>query len=96
MNIQFTIKNEQILLRADAMNYELCRIAQQTNIATGEVVDKWKPFKYFTSLDQALSRIIDLKVRASDARSLAELKTVVEAARDEVCRTWKTDLERAR
>lgn len=92
MHIEFTIKNEPFLLRADEMNYELCRIFQQSDADTGELVDRWKPFKYFATLDQALNRIIDMKIRASNARTLAELKTVVEAARDEVCRVWRTGI----
>lgn len=88
MKVLFTIKNEQVLLRADEFNYELCRQMNQTDKETGEMVQRWVPFKFFASLEQAMNKIIDLKVRTSDARSIAELKAVLEAVRDEVCRTW--------
>lgn len=90
MMIQFVIKKELILLRADELNYELCRQMNQADKETGELAPRWVPFKYFASLDQAINRICDMKVRASDARTLAELKAVIEAVRDEVCRVWNT------
>ena len=74
MNVQFTIKNEQVMLRADEQNYEVCKLSSRKDRDTGEECDEWVPFKFFASLEQALSRIIDMKVRASDARTLEELK----------------------
>lgn len=88
MIIQFTIKNEPILLRADNLNYELCKLVTRKDRITGKQIQNWEPFKFFSSLDHALNKIIDLKVRASDARTLAELKATIEATRDEVCRMW--------
>lgn len=93
MNIQFTIKNEVIQLRADSMSYDLCKLVQRKDRDTGELVQSWEPFKFFATLEQALNKIIDMKVRASEARTLAELKSAIEEARDEVCRTWRTSME---
>ena len=93
MNIQFTIKNEPILLRSDELSYELCRQKSCIDKDTGQPVIRWVPFKFFANLDRALNKLIDLKVRSSDARTLAELKTVIEAAREEVCRTWRINKE---
>lgn len=90
MNVPFQIKNETILLRADSMNYELCRRKFRTDKDTGEKVEEWEPFKFFSTLEQALNRIIDLKVRASEARTLKELLLALETARQDVCGLWRT------
>lgn len=95
MNIQFTIKNETTLLRADASNYELCKQVTRTDKTTGQKVQEWEPFKFFSSLEQALNKIIDLKIRTSEAKTLAELKHAVESARNEVCRVWDTSVKGA-
>jgi hypothetical protein len=88
MNIQFTIKNEQILLRADSLNYELCKIITRKDEVTGKDVEGWMPIKYFASLPQALNKIIDMKVRSSDAVTLKQLATDLKSAREEVNRAW--------
>lgn len=90
MNILFNIKNETVLLRADCLNYELCKSVTRKDRITGESISEWEPFNYFVSLEQALNKIISLKIRASEARSLAELKSDLEAARNEVCSVWDT------
>lgn len=90
MNIQFTVKNEQILLRADSLNYELCRSRTRKDEETGESVEEWTPVLFFASLSQCLNKLIDLKVRASDATTLKELANDVEAARAEIMAAWST------
>jgi hypothetical protein len=92
MNIQIVIKNnDKILLRADESNYELCRIKRHTDKVSGKIIEEWVPEKYFATLGQALNRVIDMKVRASDARTLAELKIVIESAQADVCGVWDTN-----
>jgi hypothetical protein len=93
MDIQFQLKSgEQILLRADENNYELCRTRNRTDRKTGKVVEEWEPFKWFASLEQAFNKIIDLKVKASDAHTLDELKQDLIAARQDVSTEWRTTL----
>jgi len=85
MNIEITIKNnESVLLRSDEFNYELCRIKRRTEKTTGQLIEEWVPDKYFASLGQALNRVLDLKVRASDARTLIELRDIIKAAEREI------------
>jgi len=93
MEVQFIIKNEPVLLRADDFNYELCRIKRRTDKDSGDTYESWEPFRFFASLEQALNRVIDMKVRASDAKSLSELKQAILDARDEVCRKWDTRMD---
>lgn len=91
MELIFSLKNkEQILLRADKDNFELCRIRNRKDEKTGEVADEWTAFKWFPSLYQALNRIIDLKIRASDATSIKQLAVDLEEARKEITKAWST------
>ena len=96
MNVIFTLKdNEQIMLRSDQFNYELCQLKSRKDEETGAVSLEWSPVKYFASLSQALNRLADMKVRMSDARSLNELAADVEAARKEITAVWSTAVETA-
>ena len=91
MNIVFSLKNnEKVLLRADDINYELCRPRFRKDKATGEVVEEWMGFKWYAGLDHALMRIVDMKVRASDATTLKELAADLVAAREEIRAAWST------
>lgn len=78
------------MLRSDSFNYEICRIGRRKDEESGEMIEGWEPFKYFASLPQALNKLVDIKVRASDARSLKELANDVEAARAEIMAAWST------
>ena len=91
MELIFTIKSVQLLLRADSLNYELCKIRSRTDKKTGTVTEEWAPFKFFASLPQALNRVLDLKVRASDATTIKELATDLESARKEIMTAWSTE-----
>lgn len=91
MNILFTLKNnEQVLLRSDPTAYELCKIRRDKDKDSGEIIESWESFKYFASLPQALNRIVDMKVRASDATSLKRLASDLESARAEIMAAWST------
>jgi hypothetical protein len=97
MHVEISIKNnEKVLLRADESNYELCRLKRHTDKASGEVIEEWVPEKYFATLSQALDRVVDFKIKASDARTLAELKADLEAARAEVCQVYDTSINLSR
>jgi hypothetical protein len=87
MQIPFTIKNETIYLTADDNNYCLSR--QRERNRGDELVTELEFFKWFATLDGALNRIIDLKVKNSDAKNLLELKQAVVDARDEVTSLWR-------
>lgn len=91
MEIIFNLKSEQILLRADSLNYELCKTRSRTDEKTGTVTEEWTPFKFFASLPQALNRVLDLKVRSSDATTLKDLAADLESARKEIMTAWSTE-----
>ena len=93
MQLIFTLKNnDQIMLRADAMNYEMCSPRQRMNKDTGIMEDEWSAFKWFASLPQALSRVLEMKVRASDATTLVQLREDLESARAEIMAAWSTKI----
>lgn len=89
MNILFQLRNDQVLLRSDALNYELCKCRKRNN-DDGTTTDEWTPIKFFASLSHALNTLIDMKVRASDATSLKQLAADIKTAQAEVMQEWKT------
>jgi hypothetical protein len=96
MEIIFTLKNnERVKLRATEQNYELCRPRTRKNKMTGEVTEDWEACKWFGSLDSALARIIDMKIRLSDATTLKELAVDLAAAREEIRLAWSTEIKAA-
>jgi len=97
MKIIFSLKNgEQIQLRSNSMNYELCCISRNTDADSGELVESFVPYKYFQSLPQALSKILDLEVRASDATDLKQLASDLKTARADIMSAWSTSVKEAK
>lgn len=91
MNVQFTVGKQNILLRSDAQNYELCQAKTRID-KNGNLVEGWEAFKFFQSLPQALNRLVDMKVRASDATTLKELAADLETVRQEIYLVWSTEI----
>ena len=89
MNISFMVGTEEIRLTADDKNYELRKLKIRKD-KTGNPVEEWQPYLFLSSLESALSRILSLKISASDAISLKQLKADVEKARVEFMAAWKT------
>jgi len=91
MQIPFQIKDETIYLVADDNNYALARIIERTR--KGETTTELESFKWFSNIGSALNRIIDLKVKRSDAQTLLELRQVIESAQAEVMKAWDNSAE---
>ena len=72
MNILLSIGTTTALLRSSDCCYELCFKRLQKGAET------WTPEKYYSTLSQALSAILEMKIRASTATTLSELKKVIE------------------
>jgi len=85
IQIEFQIGNdEKVLFRnCEYSGYEICWQRTQKDELT------WTPEKYFASIEQALQKIMELKIRAAEVRSLKELKAAVENARRELVETWQ-------
>ncbi len=94
MELIFKLKNnEPIMLRADSLNYELCKIRQRKDEVTGITENEWAAFKWYASLPQALSRLMEMKLRASDATTLVQLREDLESARHEIMAGWSTGID---
>lgn len=91
MKIPFQVKNETIYLVADDNNYALARMTERTR--KGEATTELESFKWFANIGSALNRIIDLKVKRSDAQTLLELRQLIEAAQLDVMKVWNTSAE---
>lgn len=93
MELEFDVKNELILLRSSDMCYEICRQRTRTDKDSGASVDFWEPYLYPATLEHGLTRIMEMKVKASCAKTLAELKAFIEGARAEICKVWDTKIK---
>ena len=81
--IEFQTGTEKVLFRnSDYRGYELC----WQRIQKGKLV--WTPEKFFASIGQGLQGVMQLKIRSADARSLAELKAVIDNARADIVEEW--------
>lgn len=83
--IEFQISSaEKVLFRSsDYSGYELCWQRIQKDELT------WTPEKYFASIEQALQKIMELKIRAVEVRTLKDLKLAIENARCEIVEVWQ-------
>jgi len=95
MQIEFTLKNnERCLLTADERNYIINQQKVAVDADTGEKIESSMPPRYFASTEQALTRLIDLKLRASDATDLKQLMSDLAAARKAVTSVWNTNFQK--
>lgn len=86
MQIPFKLKNETIYLCCDDNNYTLARDRERKR--DGVTVTELEDFKWFSSIGAAFNKIMEMKVKESDARTLLELKQAIESAKDEVNSVW--------
>ena len=89
MNIPFMVGKEEIRLTADDKNFEIRKLKIRKDKA-GNSIEEWQPYLFLSSLESALSRILSLKVSASTATSLKELKADILSARNDIQAAWKT------
>jgi len=90
MNIEFMTGGEKVLFRSSEYSgYELCWLRTQKGEQT------WTPEKYFATIEQGLQRVMELKIRADEVSTLAELKQSIEKARVAVVETWQVKLDTA-
>lgn len=92
MNIPFSVGNEEIRLTADDKNFEIRKLKIRKD-NTGNPVEEWQPVLFFGSIEAALSRMLTLKIAASDAIDLKSLKLDLEACRAEITAAWSTAIK---
>jgi hypothetical protein len=87
MQIPFNIAGEEILLVNDGNSYALARRRERNR--GDDLVTEIESFKWYVNRGAALAKLIDMKVKGSDARNLIELRKVIDQSRDEVIEAWK-------
>jgi hypothetical protein len=88
--IEFNTGSEKVLFRSSEYSgFELCWQRTQK----GEAV--WTPEKFYATIEHGLQRVMELKIRAADIRTLAELKQAIEKARADIVETWRIKLDMA-
>ena len=90
MNIELHDGREPVLLRYNDPNFELCWRGKVKDRDTGEESLSWEPKLYFMSPAQALSRLLTMRVGNSDARTLTELREVIEHTASEIMGAYST------
>lgn len=74
MDIFLNIGNKPALLRSSDNCYELCFQRSQKGVET------WTPEKYYSTLSGAFTALLEMKIRASTATSVLEVKKAIEVA----------------
>ena len=78
MEIPIALGTKTVLLRSSDFCYELCFKRLQNGCET------WTPMKYYSTLSSAFNALLEMKVRASTASNLTELKKVIEDSQREL------------
>lgn len=77
---------QELLLRDGETCFELCEKRQRKG------ADTWEARSFYHDPGAALSELLRRKVRNSEARTLAELKITIEAARRELMETFSCEV----
>jgi hypothetical protein len=88
MLIELKIGNDAVWLRGGDTAYELCEMRNQAPRAGGEKKPTLVPYKYYSTLLGAITALLEMKVRASDARSLEDLLDTIRQTRKELLLTF--------
>lgn len=86
MEITFKIGKEEIVLTENkgGSGFQLGKNTLVKDPDTGEKVKKNIGFNWFYNLPNAFNKLLELKIRASDARTLNELRGEIMKAKDEL------------
>lgn len=89
--IRIEMENGARLLRGADRCWELCDLINVKR--DDEVVQEWRPYKFFTLIATAFKAVVEEKVRASTATNIAELQAAIKEAKDEITRIYDTDFD---
>jgi hypothetical protein len=93
MEIVFTVKKQQILLKGEVTDglrlaqFSLSTRRQHKNRA-GVIEEIWEPYAYHQSLHTALESILRLRIAASDAKTLEELTQEIRLIKKQLLTTY--------
>ena len=83
LELALKIADKDVLLRGTGDSFELC---EQINIKARDGTPQlvWRPYKWFSTLESAMQRIFDLKISASDCRTMKDIVGMIEQVRKEL------------
>ena len=90
MHILINVGKEEMLLRGEPKNFELCHLVNRHDVVTGKIKQEWVAEKWFSTLEGVFHTLLNMKLRASDATSLQELKRDIESIREELMKQYCT------
>ncbi len=64
--------DEKYRLTSDCRGWAIQKRRKRKDRKTGEHVDDWGPIHWYTTLDQAVNGLAALRIRTSDAQTLAD------------------------
>lgn len=85
MEVIIKVGGVEKLLRGGEISFEVCELRNIRPEKGAEPVATWVPVKWFADLVPALNYFLREKVKASDARTLEEVKSAIEQAKRELC-----------
>jgi phage tail protein X len=89
LNIAIDIGGKEYRVQSDSYNFMICRMYHNKKTDT---VD-WKPIKFYGNLSSLFEDLLRLKLRASDATSIAELAINMKRYRDEIQGAYETHFD---
>jgi hypothetical protein len=90
MHILITVGKEQKLLRGEPRNFELCSQINRRDIETGKINQEWVAEKWFSTLEGVFHSLLNMKLKASNATSIMELKEDLVRFRKELMDYYNT------
>jgi hypothetical protein len=88
MNIPVRIGKEVAYIRSDSKNYMIGYDRHSVNKRTGETEVRFDPVCFYGNLSALFDSLIRMKVRASTARTLEELKLEIKKAKEDCLGYW--------
>jgi hypothetical protein len=84
MEIEITAGGKTYQLRGTLRAYEICELKTRTEKETGEKKQEWEPFRWYMTIEQALTELMNMKLRTCDAASLSELQMEIRRVKEEI------------
>lgn len=95
MQIEIEVGNKTWMLRGGYRCVELCESLIVTNKDTGETRTEWSATKWYPHLLAAMNCLLEMKIRSSDATTLAELQIAIKQAKEELKGLYELNIETA-
>ncbi len=88
MNIQI---DDNYALASDQYSWQILK--RKTRKRNGKSVEEWAPIKWYSTLENAITGFADFKLRASDAKALADLFKEQKKLKAGLCRSLHTQFK---